>query len=67
MEKEKKIEEVIQEMIESGELACFIGQVIKLHWTRKRFTVLHFENMGYSNGENALSEALGYAAKLPPA
>ena len=55
---------VIQEMVTAGESACFIGQVLKLHFTRTNFTALHFWEGDKEKAQHAFDKACKYSAKL---
>lgn len=59
-------EKVIKEMIEAGESACFIGQVLKLHFTNTEFTPLHFYESGANKSQNEyrFQKSILYAEKL---
>lgn len=61
---EERLSAVIKEMIEAGESACFIGQVLKLHFTRTNFTSLHFWDGDKEKTQYAFDKACKYSAKL---
>ena len=56
---------VIEDMIQAGESARFVGQVLKLYFTRTAITSLHFWEGDKAKTQQAFDKACKYSAKLP--